>query len=212
MSRTPSTIEPLPIYGQGTAVRDYLYVDDHCAAIALVLHDGAAGQVYNVGANEEVNTVELATRILDLLGKPQTLMQHVGDRPGHDYRYSMDSSRLHALGWQRRYDLDATVAATVRWYEDPRELVATDQVRRLPRILPPQLRPQDGRHSTADRAVIGQERRAELLVFYLAHAPDIGTILVFALSQSGSWVTTRDASTGLADGDRHQSAPVRQQT
>ena len=65
-----------------------------------------------------MNTVELATRILDLLGKPQTLMQHVGDRPGHDYRYSMDSSRLHALGWQRRYDLDATVEATVRWYEE----------------------------------------------------------------------------------------------
>ncbi|MAG34868.1 MAG: dTDP-glucose 4,6-dehydratase [Dehalococcoidia bacterium] len=109
--------EPLPIYGQGSAVRDYLYVDDHCAAIALVLHDGEAGQVYNVGANEEVNTIELASRILDLLGKPRTLKQHVGDRPGHDYRYSMDSSRLHALGWQRRYDLDATVEATVRWYE-----------------------------------------------------------------------------------------------
>ena len=110
--------QPLPIYGQGTAVRDYLYVDDHCAAIALALHEGAAGEVYNVGANEEVNTVELARRILDLLGKPPALMQHVGDRPGHDYRYSMDSSRLHALGWERRYDLDATVEATVRWYEE----------------------------------------------------------------------------------------------
>lgn len=109
--------EPLPIYGQGTAIRDYLYVDDHCEAIELALHEGQPGQVYNVGANEEVNTVELATRILELLGKPRTLLQHIGDRPGHDYRYSMDSSLLRGLGWERRFGLQSTIEKTVKWYE-----------------------------------------------------------------------------------------------
>ena len=108
--------EPLPIYGEGKAVRNYMYVDDHCAGIDLVLHRGSPGEVYNVGVEFEVNTVTLATSILDLLDKPRSLMRLVEDRPGHDYRYSLDSSRLEALGWQPDYAFPQALAETVNWY------------------------------------------------------------------------------------------------
>jgi dTDP-D-glucose 4,6-dehydratase len=108
--------QPLPVYGEGKAVRHYLYVDDHAAAIDLVLHRGAPGEAYNIGSEDEVNTVELATRILDLLGKPHSLIQFVPDRPGHDYRYSLDSTKLQRLGWRRQYDFERTLEATVAWY------------------------------------------------------------------------------------------------
>jgi dTDP-glucose 4,6-dehydratase len=108
--------KPLPIYGEGKAVRHYLYVDDHAAAIDLILHRGEPGQAYNVGAEDEINTVELASRILDLLGKPRSLMQFVPDRLAHDYRYSLDSAKIHALGWRRRYDFTRTLEQTVGWY------------------------------------------------------------------------------------------------
>jgi dTDP-glucose 4,6-dehydratase len=108
--------QPLPIYGQGKAVRHYLYVDDHAAAIDLVLHTGQPGQAYNIGSEAEVNTVELATAILDYLGKPHSLMQFVPDRPAHDYRYSLDSAKVQALGWRRQYDFRQALEATVAWY------------------------------------------------------------------------------------------------
>lgn len=108
--------KPLPIYGQGRAVRHYVYVDDHAAAADLVLHQGVPGEAYNIGADEEVTTVELATRILDLLGKPHALMQFVPDRPGHDYRYNLDFRKLERLGWRRAYDFSHTLEATVAWY------------------------------------------------------------------------------------------------
>jgi len=109
--------QPLPVYGEGQAVRHYLYVDDHAAAIDLVLHRGEPGQVYNVGPTAaEANTVELATRILDLLGKPHLLIRFVPDRPGHDYRYNLDSSKIRRLGWQPQYEFDRTLEATVAWY------------------------------------------------------------------------------------------------
>ncbi|HEX2037375.1 MAG TPA: dTDP-glucose 4,6-dehydratase [Chloroflexota bacterium] len=107
---------PLPIYGQGKAVRDYLYADDHAAAIDLVLHRGVPGEAYNVGAGEEINTVELATRILDLLAKPHSLMQFIPDRLAHDYRYNLDSTKIRALGWERRFDFARTLEETVAWY------------------------------------------------------------------------------------------------
>jgi len=109
---------PLPIYGRGTAVRHYLYVDDHAAAVDLVLRRGTPGLAYNVGAEDEIDTVTLAARILDLLGKPHALMRFVPDRPAHDYRYSLDSARIRALGWQRRYAWAATIEATVAWYAE----------------------------------------------------------------------------------------------
>jgi len=108
--------QPLPIYGQGKAVRHYLYVDDHVAAIALVLHRGTPGEIYNIGSEDEINTVELATRILDLLGKPHTLMRFVPDRPAHDYRYRLESSKIKRLGWRRGYDFAHALEATVAWY------------------------------------------------------------------------------------------------
>ncbi len=108
--------KPLPIYGEGKAVRNYFYVDDHCAGIDLVLRRGSPGEIYNVGVEFEVNTVTLATSILDLLDKPRSLMRLIDDRPGHDYRYSLDSSRLEALGWQPKYTFPQALAETVNWY------------------------------------------------------------------------------------------------
>ncbi|MEN9615963.1 MAG: hypothetical protein RL022_1385 [Chloroflexota bacterium] len=107
---------PMPIYGRGTAIRDYLYVDDHAAAIDLVLHHGTPGEAYNVGSEDALNTVDLAQHILTRLGKPEALMTFVTDRPGHDLRYAIDSTKLRALGWRRAYDLPATMDATVGWY------------------------------------------------------------------------------------------------
>ena len=110
--------QPLPIYGTGTAVRDYIYVEDHCAGIDLVLHQGEPGRAYNIGAGNEVNTVELAAAILDFLGKPHSLMRFVADRPGHDMRYALDTARLRALGWAPRYSFHEAMEKTVAWYRD----------------------------------------------------------------------------------------------
>jgi len=107
---------PLPVYGRGSAVRDHLYVTDHCEAIDLVLHEGEAGQAYNVGAENDADGVALTERILDALGKPRSLIEFVADRPGHDMRYALDCSRLQALGWQPRHGLDDSIARTVEWY------------------------------------------------------------------------------------------------
>jgi dTDP-glucose 4,6-dehydratase len=110
--------KPLPIYGQGRAIRHYVFVDDHAAAIDLALRQGTPGEAYNVGNDEEVNTVELARCILDLLGKPESLMRFVPDRPGHDYRYNLDYRKMLTLGWKPQYTFERTIAATVAWYRD----------------------------------------------------------------------------------------------
>jgi dTDP-glucose 4,6-dehydratase len=110
--------QPLPVYGDGTARRHYLYADDHAAAIDLVLRRGTPGEAYNVGTPDEVDTVQLATRILDLLGKPHSLIRFVPDRPAHDYRYSLDSRKVEALGWRRASDWATTIETTVRWYAE----------------------------------------------------------------------------------------------
>ena len=109
---------PLPIYGDGGALRDYMYVDDHCRAIALILQRGQPGEAYNVGAGNEINTIQLGTGILDLLGKSRDLLSFVPDRPGHDRRYSLDTSKLRQLGWQPRYNFDQALRATVSWYAE----------------------------------------------------------------------------------------------
>jgi dTDP-glucose 4,6-dehydratase len=108
--------QPLPIYGDGGALRDYIHVTDHCAGIDTVLRRGTPGEVYNVGAGNEINTIVLARAILSRLGKPESLMQFVPDRPGHDRRYSVDCSKLRALGWEPDYSFDAALNATVDWY------------------------------------------------------------------------------------------------
>jgi dTDP-glucose 4,6-dehydratase len=114
------TDQPIPLYGDGLQVRDWQYVADHCRALDLVLHRGVAGEVYNVGAGNERPNIEVLTAILDLLDKPRSLIRHIEDRPGHDRRYSLDSSKAHALGWTPQYAFEAALEKTVRWYVDNR--------------------------------------------------------------------------------------------
>jgi dTDP-glucose 4,6-dehydratase len=113
--------EPLPLYGDGRQTRDWLYVEDHCSAIELVLTDGGSGEVYNVGAGEEVPNVEVTRRIVELTGCDESLVRHVEDRPGHDRRYALDSSKIRSLGWAPARRLDDGLAETVAWYRDHRE-------------------------------------------------------------------------------------------
>jgi dTDP-glucose 4,6-dehydratase len=110
--------EPLPLYGDGLQVRDWLHVDDHCAAIELVLDRGEPGATYNVGGGTELTNLELTRRILNLLDKPESLVRSVPDRPGHDRRYAVDSSRIRELGWAPAHDFDEALAATVKWYRE----------------------------------------------------------------------------------------------
>jgi dTDP-glucose 4,6-dehydratase len=112
--------EPLPLYGDGRQVRDWLYVEDHCAGIELGLREGAAGEVYNVGGGEEVENREITRRVLELTVADESLVRRVDDRPGHDRRYSLDTSKLEALGWQRDWSLADGLPATVAWYRDNR--------------------------------------------------------------------------------------------
>jgi dTDP-glucose 4,6-dehydratase len=108
--------EPLPVYGDGRQTRDWLHVEDHCAAVELVLREGGPGEVYNVGAGEELENRELTSRILELTGADESLLRHVQDRAGHDRRYSLDSSKLRGLGWSPQHTLDDGLPATVEWY------------------------------------------------------------------------------------------------
>ncbi len=120
--------QPLPVYGDGLHVRDWLYVEDHCRAIRLILERGQPGNSYNIGANCERTNLEVVERICDLVdelspnsarGPAQNLIRHVADRPGHDRRYALDASKIRReLGWQPRHDFEAALRATVRWYLD----------------------------------------------------------------------------------------------
>lgn len=110
--------QPLPIYGDGMQQRDYQYVLDHCEAIDLVLHKGQLGEVYNVGTGVETHNIHMARRILDLLGKPHSLLTHVVDRAGHDRRYALDIGKLRALGWTPSHNFDQALELTVRWFVD----------------------------------------------------------------------------------------------
>ena len=107
---------PLPLYGDGLQVRDWLYVEDNCAAIETVLRRGTAGEVYNVGAGNERTNRELTSAILATLELPETLIRLVEDRPGHDRRYSVDSAKVSSLGWQPRHAFEEALQRTVAWY------------------------------------------------------------------------------------------------
>jgi dTDP-glucose 4,6-dehydratase len=107
---------PLPLYGDGMNVRDWLHVEDHCRALDLLLEKGVPGETYNVGGGNEVPNIDLTRRILALLGKPETFIRRVTDRPGHDRRYSLDCGRLRGLGWSAQVPFDEGLRATVEWY------------------------------------------------------------------------------------------------
>ncbi|MFZ5917078.1 MAG: dTDP-glucose 4,6-dehydratase [Chloroflexota bacterium] len=107
---------PLPLYGDGRQMRDYQYVLDHCEGIDVVLHRGQVGEVYNVGSGVETENIVMAQTILNLLGKPHSLIQHVTDRPGHDRRYSLNCAKLESLGWRSTHTFEQSLEKTVRWY------------------------------------------------------------------------------------------------
>ena len=110
--------QPLPVYGDGLQIRDWLYVDDHCDAIELVLARGQPGEVYNVGGGNELANLDLTRRILELTGREVSLVRRVPDRPGHDRRYSVDCAKVRALGWSPAHSFDDALAETVDWYRE----------------------------------------------------------------------------------------------
>ena len=113
--------KPLPVYGEGLNVRDWLYVEDHCAAIDLILERGQVGQVYNIGGHNEMKNIDIVRRILAILGKPESLITYVTDRKGHDMRYAIDPSFIHReLGWLPETRFDEGIQKTVQWYLDNR--------------------------------------------------------------------------------------------
>jgi dTDP-glucose 4,6-dehydratase len=112
--------EQLPLYGDGRQVRDWLFVEDHCSGIELVLREGAPGEIYNVGGGDEVENITVAERIIELTGADRALLRRVDDRPGHDRRYSLDTTKLESLGWAPQTTFDKGLAETVSWYTDHR--------------------------------------------------------------------------------------------
>ncbi len=108
----------LPLYGEGMNVRDWLYVEDHCRALDILMQRGELGAVYNVGANNEVKNIDIAERIVDLLAKPRSLIKFVADRLGHDRRYALDCGKIHSLGWRPEKDFKQALSFTVRWYQE----------------------------------------------------------------------------------------------
>ena len=114
--------EPLPVYGAGENVRDWLYVEDHCRAIDLIIHKGRVGEVYNVGGHNEMRNIDIVTMICDALGKPHSLIRHVEDRKGHDMRYAIDPTKIHEeLGWLPETKFKDGIALTIQWYLDHEE-------------------------------------------------------------------------------------------
>ena len=112
--------EPLPLYGDGENVRDWLFVTDHCMALDVMLERGAPGEVYNIGAGNERRNIEITRLILDRLNKPTTLVRPVQDRPGHDRRYALDCSKIRALGWAPRVTFEQGLEQTIAWYTENR--------------------------------------------------------------------------------------------
>ena len=114
--------ESLPVYGDGANVRDWLYVTDHCTAIDLIVRNGRSGEVYNIGGHNEKTNLEVVKTILKALGKPESLIHFVKDRPGHDLRYAMDPTKIETeLGWKPEYTFDTGIQKTIEWYLENRE-------------------------------------------------------------------------------------------
>ena len=114
--------EEIPVYGKGENVRDWLYVTDHCSAIDLVVRKGREGEVYNIGGHNERTNLDVVKTILKALNKPESLIKYVTDRPGHDLRYAMDTTKIETeLGWKPEYTFDTGIPVTIQWYLDNKE-------------------------------------------------------------------------------------------
>lgn len=110
--------KPLPLYGDGKQVRDWLYVDDHARGVDVVLHKGVSGEAYNLAGENQRFNIDVTKRILDILDKPESLVKHVPDREGHDRRYAMTAEKVRQLGWERQFDFDKGIETTVKWFMD----------------------------------------------------------------------------------------------
>lgn len=116
--------EKLPVYGEGLNIRDWLYVEDHCKAIDLVLHNGKAGERYNIGGHNEKRNIEIVKLILKYLNKPESLIEHVEDRKGHDYRYAIDPTKIrNELGWEPKTKFEDGIIKTIDWYLNNSEYI-----------------------------------------------------------------------------------------
>jgi len=114
--------KPLPVYGEGLNVRDWLYVEDHCKAIDLIMREGRVGEVYNVGGHNEMKNIDIVKLICQVLGKPESLITHVADRKGHDMRYAIDPTKIHnELGWLPETKFEDGIRKTIQWYLDNKE-------------------------------------------------------------------------------------------
>ena len=112
----------MPVYGEGLNVRDWLYVEDHCKAIDLIIHNGRVGEVYNVGGHNEKQNIEVVRTLLKALDKPESLITYVKDRAGHDLRYAIDPTKIsNELGWLPETKFDDGMAKTIRWYLDNKD-------------------------------------------------------------------------------------------
>jgi dTDP-glucose 4,6-dehydratase len=109
---------PVPVYGDGMQIRDWIFVLDHCSGIDLALHKGNLGETYNVGGGNERTNMWLTKKLLELVGKPESLITYVKDRPGHDRRYSLDTSKIRALGWKPQYEFEDALKLTVDWFKN----------------------------------------------------------------------------------------------
>ncbi|MFN3421581.1 MAG: GDP-mannose 4,6-dehydratase, partial [Armatimonadota bacterium] len=109
---------PLPVYGDGKQVREWIFVEDHCRALDFLIEHGTPGKIYNIGTGCEKQNIEVVKMILQLLGKPESLIRFVADRPAHDRRYSVNWERMRKLGWQPQHDFDSALAQTVAWYRE----------------------------------------------------------------------------------------------
>src|SRR3954451_10675230 len=110
--------QPVPLYGDGKQIRDWLFVEDHCAGIELVLHDGTSGEIYNIGGGDERYNIDVAEKLFELTGADRSLLRRVEDRPGHDRRYSVDTTKLRSIGWSPQMPFDDCLRTTVEWHRD----------------------------------------------------------------------------------------------
>ena len=114
--------EKLPVYGEGNNIRDWLYVEDHCKAIDMVFENGVAGERYNIGGHNEKRNIEIVKLILKHLNKPESLIEHVQDRKGHDYRYAIDPTKIkEELGWYPETKFEDGIIKTIDWYLDHKD-------------------------------------------------------------------------------------------